>query len=37
MTYPHGYFFGKPMPMQDTKAESIAKGMTWEVMQGERV
>ena len=32
-----GYFFGKPMPMQDTKAESIAKGMTWEVMQGERV
>ncbi|MBR3525656.1 MAG: EAL domain-containing protein [Lachnospiraceae bacterium] len=26
-----GYYFGKPMPMDETKAFTMAKGMTWEV------
>jgi EAL domain-containing protein (putative c-di-GMP-specific phosphodiesterase class I) len=25
-----GYYFGKPMPMDETKAFSMAKGMKWE-------
>ncbi len=25
-----GYYFGKPMPMEETKAFTMAKGMTWE-------
>ena len=25
-----GYYFGKPMPMEMTRAEARAKGMTWE-------
>ena len=25
-----GYYFGKPMPMDETKAFAMAKGMTWE-------
>ena len=25
-----GYYFGKPMPMDETKAFTMAKGMTWE-------
>ncbi len=25
-----GYYFGKPMPMEETKADSISKGLKWE-------
>ncbi len=25
-----GYYFGKPMPLEETKAFTLAKGMTWE-------
>ncbi|MCR5686133.1 MAG: GGDEF and EAL domain-containing protein [Lachnospiraceae bacterium] len=25
-----GYYFGKPMPMDETRAHALAKGMTWE-------
>ncbi len=28
-----GYYFGKPMPMDETKAFTMAKGMTWETAE----
>ncbi|MBR1673922.1 MAG: EAL domain-containing protein [Eubacterium sp.] len=27
-----GYYFGKPMPMDETKAFTLSKGMEWEEM-----
>ena len=28
-----GYYFGKPMPMEETKAFTLAKGMKWETQE----
>ena len=30
-----GYFFGKPMPMHETRAHTLSKGMTWEKQETE--
>ena len=28
-----GYYFGKPMPMDETRAFTMAKGMKWETQE----
>jgi EAL domain-containing protein (putative c-di-GMP-specific phosphodiesterase class I) len=30
-----GYYFGKPMPMEETKAMALEKGMKWETKRPE--
>ncbi len=32
-----GYYFGKPMPLEETKAFTMAKGMEWENYNGQSV
>ncbi len=31
-----GYYFGKPMPLDETRAMAIEKGMKWEAVEGRR-
>jgi len=31
-----GYFFGKPMPLDETRAIAVEKGMKWEAVDGRR-